>query len=327
MTNIDSPEQFHMYVEQVGLNLDADVFFYNGIIGRPSEDAVTEQCNQRRNRRPNVFLVLTTMGGDPSAAYQIARTLQHHYKKITAFVPGYCKSAGTLVLLGAHELVMSVHSELGPLDVQVLRPDEVGERSSSLTPFDALRSLETQAAGAFERIFKSLRSDLLMTTKLSAEIATNLIASLYGEIFAQIDPMRLGELDRSTRIIMEYGTRLISHSNNVKPGALVRLIHGYPSHGFVIDTKEALELFLRVRVPTESENALGTVRRPIHADIPYFGFINKEVATTEDEDGNRHGGATPGTGVGTVPSVASPGPGSVAEPSTGVPGPDPSAHT
>src|SRR5205823_5600895 len=38
--------------------------------------------------------------------------------------------------------------------------------------------------------------------------------------------------------------------------ALARLITGYPTHGFVIDKREAAMLFLRVRGPTQEEMAL-----------------------------------------------------------------------
>jgi ClpP class serine protease len=40
-------------------------------------------------------------------------------------VSGYCKSAGTLIALGANELAFGEHGELGPLDVQIAKRDEV----------------------------------------------------------------------------------------------------------------------------------------------------------------------------------------------------------
>src|SRR5712692_10477714 len=83
---------------------DTDVFFYNSEIGRPLDDKIIEDC-VKRERRTNVTLILVTSGGDPDAAYRIARCFQDHYKKFICLVPGYCKSAGTLILTGGHELV------------------------------------------------------------------------------------------------------------------------------------------------------------------------------------------------------------------------------
>ncbi len=52
---------------------------------------------------------MVTEGGDADPAYRIARCLQDHYDRFSLFVSGYCKSAGTLVALGAHELQMKAY--------------------------------------------------------------------------------------------------------------------------------------------------------------------------------------------------------------------------
>ena len=111
---------------------EADIVFLTGDLERPRDGDFIEELT-KRTRRKNVFLVLTTHGGDPNAAYRIARALQHGYSRFTAFVPGYCKSAGTLLILGAHELVLSAHAELGPLDIQLPSKVETDERGSVLT--------------------------------------------------------------------------------------------------------------------------------------------------------------------------------------------------
>ena len=49
-----------------------------------------------------------------------------------ALIPRYCKSAGTLIALGASALYMDDRSELGPLDMQVTRGDEIGAMRSGL---------------------------------------------------------------------------------------------------------------------------------------------------------------------------------------------------
>ena len=255
--------------------LDADVLVFCGNMWRPLDGKIIEICTTRR-RRPNVLLVLTTFGGDPAVAYRLGRTLQRYYKKFTAFVPGHCKSGGTLVLLGAHELVMAPHAELGPLDAQVRRPDEAGDRTSSLTPTDALRVLAAQSLTAFDQSFAEFRRELLMPSRLAAEIAADFVGTLYSGIFAQIDPMRLGELARATRLMEEYGRRLSARGKNLKDDALQTLISGFPSHDFVIDTEEARELFVIVREPTPDELILN-LRVPVEGDTPLVDFLNPEA--------------------------------------------------
>jgi ClpP class serine protease len=64
-------------------------------------------------------LVLHTPGGLVLAAAQIARAVRNHKGKVTAFVPHYAMSGGTLIALAASEIVMSEHSVLGPVDPQL----------------------------------------------------------------------------------------------------------------------------------------------------------------------------------------------------------------
>ena len=74
-------------------------------------------------------------------------------------------------------------------------------------------------------------------------------------MYAQIDPVQLGAVERALLIAVEYGNRLARP--NVLKGAVERLATGYPSHGFVIDLLEAKTLFKDVRPPTDTEEQLG----------------------------------------------------------------------
>jgi ClpP class serine protease len=64
-------------------------------------------------------IILHTPGGLVLAALQIARALRAHKAKVTAFVPHYAMSGGTLIALAADEIVMSRHAVLGPIDPQL----------------------------------------------------------------------------------------------------------------------------------------------------------------------------------------------------------------
>ena len=64
-------------------------------------------------------LVLHTPGGLVLASLQIARALHKHQGKVTAFVPHYAMSGGTLIALAADEIVMSEYAVLGPVDPQL----------------------------------------------------------------------------------------------------------------------------------------------------------------------------------------------------------------
>jgi hypothetical protein len=247
--------------------LDIDVVVYFGDITAAESRWLVTECHKRRLRK-NVLLILSTYGGDPNAAYRIGRTLQEAYNTVPRqhdpkakagatsvqkpmgefwiCIDGVCKSAGTIICLGASHLIMSEHAELGPIDIQLRKQDEIGERTSGLTPIQAVNFLENQSVVLFKRHFKELREsdDLGFSSKMASDIATRLSVGLLEPIYQQIDPIRLAEVDRSLQISKEYGDRL--KTDNVKEGAINKLIAGYPSHGFVIDRKEARDLFAKV---------------------------------------------------------------------------------
>jgi ClpP class serine protease len=66
-----------------------------------------------------IEIVLHTPGGLVLAAKQIASALADHPAEVTAVVPHYAMSGGTLIALAADEIVLDAHSVLGPVDPQL----------------------------------------------------------------------------------------------------------------------------------------------------------------------------------------------------------------
>jgi ClpP class serine protease len=66
-----------------------------------------------------IEIILHTPGGLVLAAQQIATALADHDGLVTAVVPHYAMSGGTLISLGADEIVIDQHAALGPVDPQL----------------------------------------------------------------------------------------------------------------------------------------------------------------------------------------------------------------
>jgi ClpP class serine protease len=66
-----------------------------------------------------IEIVLHTPGGLVLAARQIASALADHDGKITAVVPHYAMSGGTMIALSADEILVDAHAALGPIDPQL----------------------------------------------------------------------------------------------------------------------------------------------------------------------------------------------------------------
>lgn len=66
-----------------------------------------------------IEIVLHTPGGLVLAASQIAIALADHDGPVTAVVPHYAMSGGTVIALAADEIVLDRHAALGPIDPQL----------------------------------------------------------------------------------------------------------------------------------------------------------------------------------------------------------------
>jgi hypothetical protein len=254
--------QMFKNLEKLSKRENADIYLFSGTIQRTNVDRFrTVLCN-KNPRKENAILFLTTYGGDPDAAYRLSACLRRCYSRTAAYIFGHCKSAGTLAVVGAHRIVMGDFGELGPLDVQLTKPDEILPTASGLDIFQALSVITNSGFEAFEQYLLNIvtRSSGNISAKTAAEIAREFAVGLYSPLTAQIDPERLGEVQRAINIANAYGARL--DTGNLKKGGLEQLVQGYPTHGFVIDIDEAKAIFNKVRVANELE-------RSIAANLPW----------------------------------------------------------
>ena len=102
---------------------------------RPEDVIYTQELLYSLDPGTSIDLLLNSPGGDVDTAEKLV----HMILQVTAppdgeiptgefrlLVPDKAKSAGTLIALGADEIIMSNTSELGPIDPQVRLPDQNG---------------------------------------------------------------------------------------------------------------------------------------------------------------------------------------------------------
>lgn len=234
-----------------------DVFLYNGAIERGTDLDFIDFVSKNKSN-DTLELIIVTPGGSPDAAYKIGKYIQSLYKKIIIYVPGFCKSAGTLLAISGDEIVFSPYGELGPLDVQMMRQDNIAGLESGLNISEAFISLERRARDTFHDLISEIvtGSGGVVSFHTASHSASEVVSALYGPIFARIDPEEVGSRARAMRIGEDYGKRLNGRFQNLKANALSMLSQTYSSHGFVIDREEASALFERVREANEVEKKL-----------------------------------------------------------------------
>lgn len=245
-----SPENDDIFeiFEEISQELDSDILYINCSIESGLERLLINTVKSLKKKK-NVILVLVTNGGSADVAFKMARCLQNNYERYSIFIPGWCKSAGTLIAVGAHTIYFSDHGELGPLDIQMGKKDELDGYVSGLDLDYGIKSLRVTAFSMFEYFMLQVinKSANRITFKTSAEIAASLTQAYINKFAEQVSPLSVGETVRMMTIAREYGQRLDSKYENVEnDSALTELVSGYSSHSFVIDFAESKRLFKRV---------------------------------------------------------------------------------
>lgn len=281
----------------------------------PADDEMVRLAS--RPRREKCHLFVSTFGGQAQTPYRIMRCLRHAYSHITVVVAGPCKSAGTLLVIGADEIVMTGGGELGPLDVQILKDDELLARQSGNAPSYAFEKLREEAQRAFQSFYVDMKVRGNLTTATAAETSATLTIGLLSPIFAQMDPIRIGEMAMANLVAHRYATELLKHDKsdraNIDKDGIERLLYTYPSHDYVIDRTEAKQVFKRVRHPTDHENKVINLFRAFmhtpHHEPLTFRFpseTTKEVRSEQPEHTSSVSSGDPGPDISSPPTSGDP---------------------
>ena len=161
-------------VEEVAESLDADVLMYAGDIDVSAFRVLHKKVRARKLKRINVLFFLTTQGGDPDAAYQIARLLQSQYKngRLILLIDTFCKSSGTLIATGAHEIVMTDRANWDHWTYSFQSRISWENEYRALAHIHALNTLAPESFRTFEHCMIRIRvnSRFQITTVTAAQI-------------------------------------------------------------------------------------------------------------------------------------------------------------
>jgi hypothetical protein len=249
----------------------ADVYFMNALIIDAHVDTFIDAI-RRHKASQNCVLFLTTYGGSADAAFRLVRAIQRHYRdgEFILYVLGRCKSAGTLIALGANKIIMGDFGEFGPLDVQLQKQNEFFSHESGMNHVECISNLHDQLFTCFCQSFTQFTQIFqnAITTRMAAKLAKEISLGLFTPISAKIDPVKLADTYRAIAIAQDYAIRISCvEEEQVKP-IIVKLIQQYHNHGFVIDYEEAKTILSNVEFLSEEkdkqfkENILPLMRDP-----------------------------------------------------------------
>jgi hypothetical protein len=179
-------------------------------------------------------LILHTGGGSIATARRLLQLLHAAAARLTIFVPYKAHSAGTLLSLGAHELVLGPAAGLSPIDPQLLL-DGTGSMYSS-QDFAVLGRMARAWLGA------APGDPVTPRDMLPAEASAVSLAKFY----------RAEELVRCVaREALRYP--LPQADDDTLEAITERLITGYADHGVALTCDDLTDVGLPVRQTTRDE--------------------------------------------------------------------------
>jgi hypothetical protein len=193
----------------------------------PSNVSLVYSFIKSVDKEKPLAVFLHSLGGDIHTAYKLVK-LFHKCCEYKAIIPEYAKSAATLVAIGADKILMSPIAELGPLD-PIIMVD--GEPVPAFAIRDAPKVLEREIESCKDSEVRALKAEHIL-----------------GPIAVKINPYLLSSVSDLPSLAKDYGKKILlarRYKEAVAERVMSRLTElGHPSHGYVVDLEEAINLGL-----------------------------------------------------------------------------------
>ena len=213
-----------------------------------------------------ISLYLYTRGGDTSAARNIVNLLRMYCDELQVIVPHKAHSSGTIISLGANEIVMSKQATLGPIDPSIYTPLNPQLPDGGPCPV----SVE-----AVKGYLEFARNELGINDQTS-------LTSIFEKLTEYVHPLVLGEVYRSKAQIQMMAEQLLV--NQVTDQEKTRKITDFlcsesGSHDYTINRREAKDdLGLNVVKPTAEQYS---IIKDIYNDINEELLFSKPFRITD----------------------------------------------
>ncbi len=190
-----------------------------------------------------ISLFLYTFGGNTLTAWSLVNLIRSFCKKFEVIIPSNCFSSGTLISLGADNLVMTKQACLGPIDPSVNGP--LNPSIPGIPDPNAKVPVSVEFVNAYIDLAKN---ELGITDQ-------EWLCKLLIDLSQKIHPLTLGQVYRSKNQIQMLAQKLLSWQNLGKDSEdkiIKFLCSESGSHDYSIRRKEASDyLGLKIEKPTE----------------------------------------------------------------------------
>lgn len=274
----DSQEMIHL----VSSDLDGDFITYwgsyNSNISRNDSIVFSRLLSTIETKRKKLYLFVKSDGGSGEASLQTIHLLREKYDEIVALVPLNCASAATMLALGADKIIMGPLAHLTAIDTSI---------THDLSPLDTDNNNVSVSQNELDRIIKLWNSQSRTQDK-------NPFSSLYKHIH----PLVFGAVDRASSLSIKLTNEILSYHMKDKE-RVEKISHhlnaDYPSHGYPITYREAIEIGLNVEVMDEVLNSrllhlssiYSEMAQRCYTDFSEYKYHSNQMYTTIETAGTQ----------------------------------------
>lgn len=227
--------------------------YWTSPLARISDAAVMPLHDQLTSigKTDRLDLLLQTGGGDTEMPWRMVSLIREYCGHFGVLVPHRSASAGTMIAMGADEIVMTPLSVLGPIDPSrshPLLPRREGEAQSEPISVQDMRH-------AMQFIREAAGSDKEMPYTPEA------MAQIFAALFDKIHPLAIGAIEQSYALSKLVGTRCLeTHMDPEKEAPQIKAIvdtlcDEFKSHQYQIPRREARRIGLKVKDASDEEEA------------------------------------------------------------------------
>lgn len=210
----------------------------------------------RIGRSNRISLVLYTNGGDTSVAWSLVNLIRSFCDEFEVIVPANCYSCGTLICLGANNIVMTKQAFLCPID------------PSTNGVYNPTRQLPNGASMPLPVSVESVRAYMEMAKNDFNIKDQKYLTEIFLKLSEKIHPLALGDVYRSKSQIKMFAKRLMhwQHLGKKQEQKIINFLCSESgSHDYPIRRKEAKDdLGLNIEKPSEE---LYRIIKGIYDDI------------------------------------------------------------
>lgn len=155
---------------------------------------------------PALDVVLHSPGGSPEAAASIVRYLRTKFKNMRVFVPLAAMSAATMWALAANEIVMGKHSQLGPIDPQLVSPMWTAPARAILRQFEQAKDecRDPALLGAWVPILQQYGPALIQQCEAAEALALRLVDEWLQQYMFAADADKAKKAERVATYFASY---------------------------------------------------------------------------------------------------------------------------